>query len=67
MTSRTQATPMIGDIALRELETAGRPIRVGMVGAGASGRVIALQLGTPALVDVGINGRSASHGSNPWS
>ncbi|HWZ99321.1 MAG TPA: Gfo/Idh/MocA family oxidoreductase [Candidatus Dormibacteraeota bacterium] len=35
------------DTALREREAAGRPIRVGMVGAGATGRAIALQLGTP--------------------
>src|SRR6516164_9846499 len=35
------------DEALREREAAGRPIRVGMVGAGATGRAIALQLGTP--------------------
>src|SRR5262245_55757060 len=38
---------MIVDTALRELETKGRPIRVGMVGAVATGRAIALQLGTP--------------------
>jgi predicted homoserine dehydrogenase-like protein len=35
------------DLALQERERAGRPIRVGMVGAGATGRAIALQLGTP--------------------
>jgi predicted homoserine dehydrogenase-like protein len=35
------------DAALQKLETAGCPIRVGMVGAGATGRAIALQLGTP--------------------
>jgi predicted homoserine dehydrogenase-like protein len=35
------------DTALREREAAGNPIRVGMVGAGATGRAIALQLGTP--------------------
>jgi predicted homoserine dehydrogenase-like protein len=35
------------DIALQEREAAGRPIRVGMIGAGATGRAIALQLGTP--------------------
>src|SRR6516164_7386649 len=35
------------DTALRELEAAGNPIRVGLVGAGATGRAIALQLGTP--------------------
>ena len=35
------------DTALQEREASGRPIRVGMVGAGATGRAIALQLGTP--------------------
>lgn len=35
------------DTALQERESAGNPIRVGMVGAGATGRAIALQLGTP--------------------
>jgi predicted homoserine dehydrogenase-like protein len=35
------------DTILQEREAAGRPIRVGMVGAGATGRAIALQLGTP--------------------
>jgi len=35
------------DTALREREAAGNPIRVGMIGAGATGRAIALQLGTP--------------------
>src|SRR5215468_11232074 len=39
---------MIVDIALLERESSGRPIRVGMIGAGATGRAIALQLGTPA-------------------
>src|SRR6266508_3569675 len=39
---------MIVDTALRQLAATGHPIRVGMVGAGASGRAIALQLGTPA-------------------
>ncbi|HEV7258697.1 MAG TPA: Gfo/Idh/MocA family oxidoreductase [Bosea sp. (in: a-proteobacteria)] len=38
---------MAVDTVLRERETEGRPIRVGMVGAGATGRAIALQLGTP--------------------
>src|SRR6202140_4683553 len=36
------------DTALRDREVTGRPIRVGMIGAGATGRAIALQLGTPA-------------------
>jgi predicted homoserine dehydrogenase-like protein len=35
------------DTALQKLETTGHPIRVGMVGAGATGRAIALQLATP--------------------
>jgi len=35
------------DTALRELGASGNPIRVGLVGAGATGRAIALQLGTP--------------------
>lgn len=35
------------DLVLRDFEAAGRPIRVGLVGAGATGRAIALQLGTP--------------------
>ena len=39
---------MFVDAALREREATVRPIRVGMVGAGATGRAIALQLGTPA-------------------
>jgi predicted homoserine dehydrogenase-like protein len=38
---------MIVDTALQKLEASGHPIRVGMVGAGATGRAIALQLGTP--------------------
>jgi predicted homoserine dehydrogenase-like protein len=39
---------MIIDTALQQGETTSRPIPVGMVGAGATGRAIALQLGTPA-------------------
>ncbi len=38
---------MTVDTALRGREAKGDPIRVGMVGAGATGRAIALQLGTP--------------------
>ena len=34
---------MIVDSALREREARGNPIRVGMVGAGATGRAIALE------------------------
>ena len=35
------------DTALQQREMAGDPIRVGLVGAGATGRAISLQLGTP--------------------
>lgn len=38
---------MIVDTVLQERESMGHPLRVGMVGAGATGRAIALQLGTP--------------------
>jgi predicted homoserine dehydrogenase-like protein len=38
---------MLVDTALQKLESSGNPIRVAMVGAGATGRAIALQLGTP--------------------
>jgi len=36
------------DLALRALEASHQPLKVGLVGAGASGRAIALQLATPA-------------------
>ncbi len=51
------------DIALREREAAGHPIRVGMVGAGATGRAIALQLGTPVpgIRLVAISNRTSQH------
>jgi len=54
---------MMLDTALQELESSGRPIRVGMVGAGAKGRAIALQLGTPApgVRLVAIANRTISH------
>jgi predicted homoserine dehydrogenase-like protein len=54
---------MIVDTALRECENAGRPIRIGMVGAGATGRAIALQLGTPVpgMRLVAIANRTATH------
>lgn len=38
---------MIVDTALQEREKSGKPIRVGIIGAGAAGRAIALQLATP--------------------
>jgi predicted homoserine dehydrogenase-like protein len=51
------------DTALQKLETSGNPIRVGMVGAGATGRAIALQLGTPVpgMRLVAIANRTAEH------
>jgi predicted homoserine dehydrogenase-like protein len=54
---------MIVDTALREREAKGHPIRVGMVGAGATGRAIALQLGTPApgIRLVAIANRTPAH------
>jgi predicted homoserine dehydrogenase-like protein len=51
------------DTALQKLENAGRPIRVAMVGAGATGRAIALQLGTPVpgMRLVAIANRTPEH------
>lgn len=54
---------MFVDTELRSRESTGRPIRVGMVGAGATGRAIALQLGTPApgIRLVAISNRTPEH------
>lgn len=51
------------DTALQQRETAGNPIRIGMIGAGATGRAIALQLGTPVpgVRLVAIGNRTAAH------
>jgi predicted homoserine dehydrogenase-like protein len=51
------------DVALRERESTARPIRVGINGAGATGRAIALQLGTPVpgIRLVGIANRTPAH------
>ena len=56
------------DTALREREATGHPIRVGMVGAGASGRAIALQLGTsvPGIRLVAIANRTPEHGKRAF-
>src|SRR6266850_8206368 len=50
--------------ALQRREAEGRPIRVGVVGAGATGRAIALQLGTPVpgIRLAGIANRTIEHG-----
>ena len=54
---------MTVDTALNRREVEGRPIRVAMIGAGATGRAIALQLGTPVpgIRLAGIANRTASH------
>lgn len=48
---------------LQNRELAGQPIRVGIVGAGATGRAITLQLGTPVpgIRLAGIANRTAKH------
>jgi predicted homoserine dehydrogenase-like protein len=55
---------MIVDTALRDREQKGKPIRVGLIGAGATGRAIALQLGTPApgIRLAAIANRTIAHG-----
>jgi len=56
------------DTELRECEAAGRPIRVGMVGAGATGRAIAVQLGTPVpgIRLVALANRTPAHGERAF-
>src|SRR5262245_40553883 len=51
------------DTALREREATGRPVRVGTIGAGATGRAIALQLATPApgIRLVAVANRTPAH------
>jgi predicted homoserine dehydrogenase-like protein len=51
------------DTALQKRESSGNPIRVGIIGAGATGRAIALQLGTPVpgMRLVAIANRTAEH------
>jgi len=59
---------VIVDTALRDREDTGRPIRVGMIGAGATGRAIALQLGTPApgIRLVAIANRTPENGARAF-
>ena len=54
---------MAVDTALQQREAEGDPIRVGMIGAGATGRAIALQLGTPVpgMRLVAIANRTPEH------
>jgi predicted homoserine dehydrogenase-like protein len=51
------------DTALQKRESSANPIRVGIVGAGATGRAIALQLGTPVpgIRLVAIANRTPEH------
>jgi len=55
---------MFVDVALQDREAKGTPVRVGVVGAGATGRAIALQLGTPppGIRLAGIANRTVAHG-----
>jgi predicted homoserine dehydrogenase-like protein len=59
---------MYTDTALRKRESEGRPVRVGMIGAGATGRAIALQLGTPVpgIRLVAIANRTPQHGERAF-
>lgn len=56
------------DTALQKREKEGRPVRVGIVGAGATGRAIALQLGTPVpgIRLVAIANRTAKNGERAF-
>jgi predicted homoserine dehydrogenase-like protein len=59
---------MIVDTALQEREKSGKPIRVGIIGAGAAGRAIALQLATPppGIRLVAIVNRTPEHGERAF-
>jgi predicted homoserine dehydrogenase-like protein len=56
------------DTALLHRESSGNSIRVGMVGAGATGRAIALQLGTPVpgIRLAAIANRTPEHGERAF-
>lgn len=56
------------DTALQQRERDGKPIRVGIIGAGAAGRAIALQLGTPApgVRLAAIVNRTPEHGERAF-
>ena len=56
------------DTALQQREVTSNPIRVGMVGAGATGRAIALQLGTPVpgMRLVAIANRTPEHAERSY-
>jgi predicted homoserine dehydrogenase-like protein len=56
------------DTALLDREAKGRPIRVGMIGAGATGRAISMQLGTPVpgMRLMAIANRTPAHGERAF-
>ena len=56
------------DTALQERERSGKPIRVGLIGAGAAGRAIALQLATPppGIRLAAIVNRTPEHGERAF-
>lgn len=62
-------TAVAVDTGLREREAAGTPVRVAMIGAGATGRAIALQLGipVPGIRLVGVANRTAAHAERTLS
>jgi predicted homoserine dehydrogenase-like protein len=53
---------------LQQREAEHRPIRVGVIGAGATGRAIALQLGTPVpgMRLLGMSNRTPQHGERAF-
>ena len=59
---------MIVDTALLEREKSGKPIRVGVIGAGAAGRAIALQMATPpkGIRLAAIVNRTREHGARAF-
>lgn len=59
---------MIVDASLLEREKSGRPIRVGVIGAGAAGRAIALQMATPpkGIRLAAIVNRTREHGERAF-
>ncbi len=56
------------DSALQEREKSGKPIRVGIIGAGAAGRAIALQIATPVagIRLAAIVNRTPEHGERAF-
>ena len=66
MNAPVRNTAVYNILQVREAER--RPIRVGMVGAGATGRAIALQLGTPVpgVRLVGVANRTPAHGERVY-